>query len=106
MNYTTAVGKMPLVADRCFVLACRPMPGMASMWVAAMGELSEHRRDVGGDIGVPFSTVNEVPRVIARIQKHETWNLFGGDAESFELHLELVTVDAQQAHLGECLLGH
>ncbi len=32
----------------------------APLWVAAMRELSQYWRDVGGDVGVPLTPMNEV----------------------------------------------
>src|SRR4051812_7742889 len=69
-----------------------------------MCEFPQYWRDVGRNVGVPFTAVNEVPRVTSSIQKREPRDFFSGDTQAIELQLKVVAIDPHQAHLGERLL--
>jgi hypothetical protein len=51
-----------------FVIAGRSTPRVAPFAIPTVCEFPQYWRYVGGDVGIPLTTVDEVPRVTARIQ--------------------------------------
>ena len=82
------------------------MPWVTPSSVAAMGEFSQHWRNVSWDVRVPLAAMDEVSRMIVRVQQREPWDFLGWNAKLLELDLKFVAIDAYEAHLGQCLLHH